>query len=159
MMVTINTDELIGYILRKTGDEYHLDYEEVQAVLDSELEFLKSKGLTEEREDASVYIGDTCLNKEIISLDVNGVGSFHNTGLEVITLGDDGSELTYHSPYSLIKRKLYNKLSEAIVNDIFCNFKLTYSDTTSISGILRFTSVSLSEITMDVSVHIKEKIV
>lgn len=39
---TINEDELVGYILRKTKDS-NLYYEDVRAVLDAEMEFLKSK--------------------------------------------------------------------------------------------------------------------
>jgi len=47
-MKTINEDELIGYILRKTNDDHQLDYDEVQAVLNSELKYLESKGLIED---------------------------------------------------------------------------------------------------------------
>ena len=43
----INEDELIGYIMRKTGEEHTLYYEDVRAVLDAEMEFLKEKGLAE----------------------------------------------------------------------------------------------------------------
>lgn len=44
---TINEDELVGYIMRKTGDDHNLCYEEVRAVLDAEIEFLKEKGIAE----------------------------------------------------------------------------------------------------------------
>lgn len=44
---TINEDELIGYILRKTSYSHSLTFEEVRAVLDAEMDFLKSKGLAE----------------------------------------------------------------------------------------------------------------
>lgn len=44
----INEDELIGYIMRKTGDSHSLYYDDVRAVLDAEMEFLKEKGLVEE---------------------------------------------------------------------------------------------------------------
>lgn len=43
----INEDELVGYIMRKTGDDHNLCYEEVRAVLDAEIEFLKEKGIAE----------------------------------------------------------------------------------------------------------------
>jgi len=41
---TINEDELVGYIMRKT-EEHRLDYEEVRAVLDAELDYLKEQGI------------------------------------------------------------------------------------------------------------------
>lgn len=44
---TINEDELVGYIMRKTGDDHSLYYEDVKAVLDAEIEFLKEKGIAE----------------------------------------------------------------------------------------------------------------
>lgn len=43
-MKEINEDELIGFIMRKTKEE-RLSYEEVKAVLDAELEFLKEKNI------------------------------------------------------------------------------------------------------------------
>ena len=33
----VNEDELVGYIMRKTGDDHNLCYEEVRAVLDAEI--------------------------------------------------------------------------------------------------------------------------
>jgi len=50
MMVTINEDELIGYIMRKcyADDSHVLSYDEVRSVLDIEHEFLRSKGLIED---------------------------------------------------------------------------------------------------------------
>lgn len=44
----INEDEMIGYILRKTSIEHNLNYEEVQAVLDAEIDFLREKGIVED---------------------------------------------------------------------------------------------------------------
>jgi len=41
---TINEDELVGYIMRN-NKELHLTYEEVRAVLDTEIDFLKEKGI------------------------------------------------------------------------------------------------------------------
>src|SRR5699024_2723307 len=43
----VNEDELVGYIMRKTGNSLNLCYEEVRAVLDAEIEFLKEKGIAE----------------------------------------------------------------------------------------------------------------
>lgn len=40
----INEDELIGSIMRRTTD-LRLEYEEVKAVLDAEMDFLKEKGI------------------------------------------------------------------------------------------------------------------
>ena len=44
----INEDELIGYIMRKTGDSHSLYYDDVRAVLDAEMDFLKEKGIAED---------------------------------------------------------------------------------------------------------------
>jgi|SRR5699024_1050466 len=44
--VEYNEDELVGYIMRKTSS-INLTYEEVRAVLDAELDFLATKGITE----------------------------------------------------------------------------------------------------------------
>lgn len=53
------TDELIGYILRKTGEDYDLSYEEVHAVLSEEREFVKERGIEEhsylDGEDEPIY--------------------------------------------------------------------------------------------------------
>lgn len=43
----VNEDELVGYIMRKTVDDHNLCYEEVRAVLDAEIEYLKEKGIIE----------------------------------------------------------------------------------------------------------------
>jgi len=145
-MVTINTDELIGYILRKTGDDYHLDYEEVQAVLDSELEFLKSKGLTEEREDTGIYLNEGWLSGEIKELEVVGVGSFHNENGQNIKLND--RELVCNS--RLMRQ---NHSSSAIVslrNKLTHEFKLTYSDHSLIRGTLTFSSVGSDGFVMQI---------
>jgi hypothetical protein len=40
----INEDEMIGFILRKVGG---LQYDDVRAVLDAEIEFLQEKGIAE----------------------------------------------------------------------------------------------------------------
>lgn len=42
----VNMDELVGYVMRNTADKT-LYYEDVKAVLDAEVEFLKSKGLAQ----------------------------------------------------------------------------------------------------------------
>lgn len=41
----VNEDEMIGYILRSISNEHLLDYEEVRAVLDAELDYLTYKGI------------------------------------------------------------------------------------------------------------------
>lgn len=43
---TINEDELVGYIMRKT-EEHTLYYEDVRAVLDAELDYLKEQGIAQ----------------------------------------------------------------------------------------------------------------
>lgn len=48
-MPTINEDELMGYIMRKTADR-SLFYDDVRAVIDAEMEYLKSKEIAEESE-------------------------------------------------------------------------------------------------------------
>lgn len=53
-MKTINEDELVGYIMRKTADK-SLCYGEVRAVLDAELDFLESKGIAGESEAVEEY--------------------------------------------------------------------------------------------------------
>lgn len=45
---TINEDELIGYIMRKTSFNHSLSYAEVKSVLEAEMEFLKEKGIAVE---------------------------------------------------------------------------------------------------------------
>ena len=40
----LNQDEMTGFILRRTSERHSLTYEEVQAVLDAETEYLRQKG-------------------------------------------------------------------------------------------------------------------
>lgn len=41
----LNEDEMIGYIMRRIAEAEHLlTYEEVQAVIDAETEYLRKKG-------------------------------------------------------------------------------------------------------------------
>lgn len=40
----INQDELMGFILRATTDRYSLTYEEVDAVLNAQEQFMAAKG-------------------------------------------------------------------------------------------------------------------
>lgn len=41
----LNEDEMTGYIMRRTAEAGHsLTYEEVQAVIDAETEYLRDKG-------------------------------------------------------------------------------------------------------------------
>ena len=46
---TINEDELIGYIIRRIHEEKddNVYYEDVKAILDTQIEFLKEKGIAE----------------------------------------------------------------------------------------------------------------
>lgn len=44
----VNEDEMIGFIMRKTSRNHSLSYDEVKAILDAEIEFLKEKGIAEE---------------------------------------------------------------------------------------------------------------
>jgi hypothetical protein len=48
--ITINEDELVGFIIRKAYDYdgLRLEYEEVRAVLDLEQEYLKNKGIAKD---------------------------------------------------------------------------------------------------------------
>lgn len=50
----INTDEMVGFIIRNLADYrgINLTYEEIQAVLELEESFLKSKGIIEEADTA-----------------------------------------------------------------------------------------------------------
>lgn len=49
--ISVNEDELIGYIMRKTGRDHTLYYEDVRAVLDAELDFLREKGIVKEAKE------------------------------------------------------------------------------------------------------------
>lgn len=47
-VVTVNEDELVGYIIRTAHEDgIRLTYEEVNAVLNAEMDFLASKGLVD----------------------------------------------------------------------------------------------------------------
>lgn len=45
---TINEDEMIGFIMRKTATDHTLYYDDVRAVLNAEMEFLKQKGIAKD---------------------------------------------------------------------------------------------------------------